>query len=1248
MTRYARNISERSSRQAGRGGFVVLVDEPSPDRVEPFAVALCVIRMARRLGVQCPVPRNERLLPYSDANDNIVFDAPLASWIANKRIRYLRGWKQYQSCVKGFNGLGLIAELVVRDLRRIRCLSVDERQLELRRFLATRKVATAGGNRHVFDEAEAERLARRAPSCVDDLDLAIWRVCARRTIVCSTSSNMGISLHEILRYMQWTKLSVGGKEISLLNEDEGQLIIWCPDEEADFMSPEKTAALRALEAEKPKLTSLHTYINRKQRDPGALGDALNLGGYFFPTNPQSRDELQNLLANSLRTMATERDCKESDLLSDPAVRQVIETLGCTIGDDKIGVREGVESGMSGLMAAYLLMLDESLQDHELLALSTWNQASIGAALAAAVFADEGIREWERLSPAVRQELRELLPALGKWVERHRLGVDVRTRIHGVFDIANLQSLAQLLGVVVEKHSSGRGTAYVGLGSSSYSNGNRCYEILLNSERKGGPFHGKTTFHPATHTLNPIAQAIVVADDLLRAVRHCGESGGAFVAAEAIGTHIRKPEPAGAAALAGYLLTRLDGGTLSVAEMAYPLRLAGFTKALFLEFSGYATDAEGTNWFVQEASEEGEPMEGLAGSFLDCLDMDLSELAKLAAEERSESDAAYRMTSIDPPDFEALNPVVNIYLTGDNTGQASASLIERIVANLRGNLGTLSSLVEGVGEAPSATVGTTGESAPAMRAASPMDLIGYAEAIFRRNGERTFLINAATGRVWTYGQIFEKARTIAAGISRHGIGRGDRMAILLPNGVPLAATYFACLMSGVVAVPVNPALTPKEIGTILRLAKAGLILYSSGTSARLVDAEKERRGSRLQLISDGDAGYEPSTGDTGPRLDLACADTAAWGVPFADCRPDDPFLILFTSGTTALPKGVVHSVRTELGNAVTFNAAMGFDADSRFLHVWPMAYSSGILNTLLSPFMAEGSVVLAGAFDARSALGFWSPVIEQKVNTLWLSPTMLASLHAIDRDTRGPAYCKEFVRRICCGTAALPLALKNNFEKKYGVEVFESYGLTELLIVAAASPRYQRRDKSVGRCLPGVDLRIGNSEESNLQDEFGGEILVNTPYAMAGYVNAESGEIDLLPTGSYFPTGDIGRLDADGNLYITGRKKDLIVRGGQTISPAAVREVLLSCDGVQDAYVLGLPHPFYGEEVAAVVRLRGDASFSQVRGEILELCKVELNPAAVPSVLAELKEFPLGSSGKVLAREVREMLLRQADARVTAA
>jgi long-chain acyl-CoA synthetase len=510
--------------------------------------------------------------------------------------------------------------------------------------------------------------------------------------------------------------------------------------------------------------------------------------------------------------------------------------------------------------------------------------------------------------------------------------------------------------------------------------------------------------------------------------------------------------------------------------------------------------------------------------------------------------------------------------------------------------------------------------------SLLDLPGFAREIFVRNATRTLLVDtlATPAQTLTYADVHDRAAALAARWRAHGLGKGDRLAILLPNGATLACAYFACLMSGIVAVPVNPALAPREIGAVLGLSGAKRLLTVESLSGRLTEAPGPEVLPRL-------APDEPPPDVEGERAPFE---------PFAGASADDLFLILFTSGTTSLPKGVVHTIGSILGNAATFNAVMGFGAGLRMLHIWPMAYSSGILNTLISPFMAEGSVVLVPAFDARSALAFWLPVTSHGVNTLWLSPTMAAALNAIDRDPNGPDYARRAITTVCCGTAPLAQATREQFEAKYGVPLMESFGLTETMILTGQSPRYNNRARSVGPALPGVEITLGaftEGDEADGEAALGGEILVSTPHLMQGYVDPKTGGVDFLPPGTFFPTGDIGRFDGEGNLFITGRKKDLIIRGGQTISPAAVREVLLGLPMVEDAVVVGVHSEFYGEEVGAALILRRGVELSTARPVILQACRERLHAGAVPGVLLAVEKFPLGSTGKILGREVRAQL-----------
>lgn len=581
------------------GGRVVLSKKEVPNCPDVVRHATDTLWLAKTLGV--------------DVMQGLVFPAPLLSRLCGRDMFLLRGWKEYESSIKGFNALGLLAEHAGMEQRKLKKLSPATLRLAKLEFLASRKV---------FSKAELAALSKTDLFQIDDLCLALWRAFAQRTIVCATSSNLGIALHQALNQMRHKKIRVAGKSFPLLKSDEGKLVIWCPDERADFMDPEKTAFLKSLPAEKPKRTALRTYINRQQRDPGALKEALACGGYFYPTNPQSRSELKNLLTLALQ-----------DLPLTPNVKRCLESLGAVIVGSRVEVRSALEGGMLAMACPYMNLLIEAEGRGDARPFSLWNPASIGAALAAMTLCDRELRA----------------PRSGN-------GKHPAARIHGVFDIANLQSLAQLFGVVIQRHQSGRQTAYVGLGSSSYSNGNLCFDILRHSADKNGAFRGRDALHPATHSLNPIAQALIY-----------GES---------LGRWNRKPEPAGAAALAGYLLARLDGGTLSFIEITYSLRLAGFSKKSFLKFCGFKSPAE----YLQQSREEGAYMESLVQSVLEAMDRSMVRLRKAALAERARSRRKYRLNHLDDKAFEAKNPAAYIHLTGDNCVQPDSELAVELFRN----------------------------------------------------------------------------------------------------------------------------------------------------------------------------------------------------------------------------------------------------------------------------------------------------------------------------------------------------------------------------------------------------------------------------------------------------------------------------------------------------------------------------------------------------------------------------------------
>lgn len=650
--------------------------DPPVDLDLAARIAIRTIRLAQSLSIPTPGAIDWSSCPYGDATEQVTFDAPLVSGLVGRPVAFLRGWERFESCVKGFNGLGLLAEQVDPVIERLTSHPEESRALACD-FLLSRRSSSSGP---LFDAGSAHRAAED----VDLQDLALWHCFASRPVVCSTSTNLGISLHDAFAQARDERRTAGGVEYRLFNADEGRLIIWCPDERADFMNAEKAAMLAFISKSSDGMTTLRTYIDRQQRDPGALQEALDLGGYFFPTNPQSIHEMRNLLQVALGGTDSSLEDAVGDVMSDDLARFTLESLGCRMLEEvpAIQLTRGVEGGLYGLIVPYLLLHEELAECGDHRALSVWNQASIGASLAAAVLGDEIIIQANPLADEVLDEIEAALPHLGRLM---RSGSSARpggsyTEVRGLFDLANIQSLAQLLGVVVNRHLSGRSTAFVGLGSSSYSNGNRCFEILDLNSARGGCFRGRDHFHPATHALNPVAQALTVGEDVARATRRLiAEGGRADSAAPYVSARIRRPEPAGAAALAGYLLARLDEGMLSVFEIAHGLKAQGFDRHRFLRMIQDDDLKAVEEEYLRLAAEEGPFMGQFVADLLNLLDWPMGALAnrcEAQRESRDRSDAALPPGATEPE--EGLDMLTVLYITGDNTAQPSKELLQELI------------------------------------------------------------------------------------------------------------------------------------------------------------------------------------------------------------------------------------------------------------------------------------------------------------------------------------------------------------------------------------------------------------------------------------------------------------------------------------------------------------------------------------------------------------------------------------------
>lgn len=498
----------------------------------------------------------------------------------------------------------------------------------------------------------------------------------------------------------------------------------------------------------------------------------------------------------------------------------------------------------------------------------------------------------------------------------------------------------------------------------------------------------------------------------------------------------------------------------------------------------------------------------------------------------------------------------------------------------------------------------------------MNAIQRVKNIFAQQAGSTFLIDSTTGEKYTYARIYKDALLLSEELKNIGLAHGDRVAIILPNSIEHATLLFACLFSGITTVPINQTQTVNEISVILSESKTEKIICDKNTTIKI-----SQISCKLSIFLFADL----------LKRKESCTKNYEKIIPFDNVTENDILTIVFTSGTTGTPKGVIHKIKTLINNANLFCNEMGINNTNRFYNLLSMSYLGGYYNLLLLPFVAGSSIVISEAFSPHSAMDFWPPIIKHKVNTLWLVPTIISIILEFDRKEEGSLYCKENIKLTIAGTAPLTESVRNTFENKYGVEILQNYGLSETLFISTQSP-VQKQGKGVGAIVPGVQVGIRKLKGRNMEQGEEGEIYVKTPYLMSGYFNQDL-EIDEE---DFFSTGDIGYVK-DGQLTISGRKKDLIIRSGLNISPLTIENLLLQHANVNKCAVIGVPHRINGEDIVAIVSLTEKSDFSKIQKELIEMCDKNLSSTKRPSLFFQANFLPMSSSGKIQKNILKEII-----------
>ena len=499
---------------------------------------------------------------------------------------------------------------------------------------------------------------------------------------------------------------------------------------------------------------------------------------------------------------------------------------------------------------------------------------------------------------------------------------------------------------------------------------------------------------------------------------------------------------------------------------------------------------------------------------------------------------------------------------------------------------------------------------------PTTVTALIEAQAAQRPESPYFIATETGRGLTYGQLLASSRRIAAYLERQGLGPGAHISLVMPNGLATLRILLGAMYGGYCVNPVNLLSSPDQMRHVLDHSDCVLVFVSPDWSEKVCAlAAKIERPIRIVEV-DPDAEALPDEGDGAPER-----------------RPpgrEDLALLMYTSGTTGTPKGVMLTHANLTSNARIISAEHRLGPDDRVTAVLPLFHINAFAVTMLAPIAHGGSLAMPPRFSAGR---FWEMAARCECTWVNVVPTIVSYL------LEGTAPPRESLARIrFCRSASAPLPPEHllAFQQKFGIGVIETMGLTETVAPAFSNPYEpgERKVGSVGR-PSGCEARIVDDRGMEVPDGTAGEIVIRGPQVTPGYYKNDAATKGAFFPHGWFRSGDVGLRDADGFYYVTGRIKELIIKGGENIAPREIDEVLLRHPAVLDAAAVGVPDKHYGQEIMACVIVREGRTCTEE--ELKDFCGEHLGKFRTPKVIRFVAEFPRGPSGKVQRLKLAELM-----------
>lgn len=481
----------------------------------------------------------------------------------------------------------------------------------------------------------------------------------------------------------------------------------------------------------------------------------------------------------------------------------------------------------------------------------------------------------------------------------------------------------------------------------------------------------------------------------------------------------------------------------------------------------------------------------------------------------------------------------------------------------------------------------------------------------------------------YARLEAKVARLAGGLLRLGIKPGDRVAFMMNNHPDVVIAYFAILRVGAIAVAVNVMLKRNELAYLLNDSEAGTIICEPSVLDAVLAARSEVPSLRNIVPTGGTV-----------RDGIASMDTLETGEPISyvvERQPDDIAMMLYTSGTTGEPKGVMMSHFWLDFVSISWVNVFKLTRDDRALVTSPFFYTIGMVMGVLAAFRIGGSVILIERFRPQIAL---DAITRFRPTTANIVPTAVVQL----LDSFDPGlHDVSSMKTLFSAGAAFPAALKRRVRETFGWESHEIYGLTEAHMLAAGHVGLPHREGMIG--VPGANVTVRVVDDSGRDVAHGeiGEFICKGDTVTLGYWR-RPGETTEVYRDGWFHTGDLGIMDEDGYIRIVDRKKEMIITGGANIYPAEVEKVLAQHPGVAMAALVGVPDEQYGELPVAVVAVRPGASATAE--EVIGFCRERLAAFKCPRSVVFANEVPVTATGKVARRQLRDQLAALAAARST--